>query len=43
MRKGEQLNLKWSDIDFQRKLITIKETKSGETRRVPMNDVVIEA
>src|SRR5262245_39557051 len=43
MRKSEQLNLKWSDIDFQRKLITIKEAKSGESRRVPMNDRVIEA
>ena len=43
MRKSEQLKLKWTDIDFQRKLITIKETKSGEARRVPMNQIVIEA
>jgi len=34
--------LQWSDVDFQRKLITIKETKSGEARRLPMNEVVIE-
>jgi integrase len=43
MRKSEQLNLKWSDVDFHRNLITIRESKAGEARRLPMNEVVIEA
>jgi integrase len=42
MRKHEQLNLKWADIDFQRRLIYIPVTKSGIGRHVHMNDVVIE-
>ncbi len=38
MRRGEILNLKWDDIDFNRNLIQIDETKSGSPRDVPMND-----
>ncbi|PIV64039.1 MAG: hypothetical protein COZ37_01245 [bacterium (Candidatus Ratteibacteria) CG_4_10_14_3_um_filter_41_18] len=40
MRKGEILNLKWRDIDFNQRIIYLLETKSGEKREVPMNDVV---
>jgi integrase len=43
MRKSEQLNLEWTDVDFRRNLITIKESKAGEPRHMPMNQVVIEA
>ena len=42
MRKGEQLNLRWSDVDFQQKRITIRETKAGEARHIPMNGIVIQ-
>jgi integrase len=42
MRKGEQLRLKWSDIDFRQRIITVRESKSGEERQIPMNDVVTE-
>jgi len=40
MRKGEMLKLKWRDIDFQRNIIYLYETKNGEKREVPMNDTV---
>jgi len=40
MRKGEILNLKWRDIDFNQRIIYLLETKRGEKREVPMNDVV---
>lgn len=30
MRKGEILNLKWDDIDFDQKIITIRNSKSGD-------------
>jgi len=43
LRKSEQLNLRWSDVDFKRKLLTVRESKSGEPRHIPMNQVVIEA
>jgi len=41
MRRGEILNLKWEDIDFDRRLIYIRQTKSGESREIPMSDVVL--
>ncbi|MGD2169231.1 MAG: site-specific integrase [Chlamydiota bacterium] len=36
MRKGEIINLKWEDIDFQRDLIKLKKTKNGDMRNVPL-------
>ena len=33
MRRSEILNLQWQDIDFLRKLIYIKNTKSGEKKK----------
>ncbi len=35
-RKNEILNLKWDDVDFNRKVITLHETKNGETRLLPL-------
>ena len=29
MRKGEQLSLRWTDIDFHQRRLTIRESKSG--------------
>jgi len=43
MRKGEILNLRWSDIDFDKYFIFIKESKSGKMRKVPMNSIVSSA
>jgi len=40
MRHGEIFNLKWHDVDFKRDVICLLETKSGEKREVPMNEVV---
>ena len=36
MRKGEILNIKWPDVDFVRRQITLHETKNGEKRSVPL-------
>ena len=41
MRIGEILGLKWTDIDFDHKYITVQQSKSGEYRKVRMNQVVI--
>lgn len=41
MRRGEIYNLKWDDVDFSRRVITIQESKSGKKRIVPMNDRVM--
>lgn len=43
MRKAEQLTLQWTNVDFRRTQITVRESKAGEPRHIPMNQVVIEA
>ena len=35
-RRGEIMNLTWPDIDFERKVITLHETKNGERRLLPL-------
>jgi len=40
MRRGEVLGLKWTDIDFQREIIRIANTKNGEVKVLPMNATV---
>jgi integrase len=45
MRRGEIINLRWQDVDLQRRLIHIQSnptfrTKQGRQRVVPMNNVV---
>lgn len=37
MRRGEILGLKWHDVDFQREIIALYDTKNGESRKIPMN------
>ena len=39
-RKGELLNLEWSDVDLLRKEFTLRRTKNGEIRVVPMTPSV---
>jgi len=43
MRWGELASLRWEDVDFYTGTLRIRESKSGEGRRVPMNSVVREA
>ena len=40
MRKGELLNLKWDQINFEQGIISILDTKNHERRDIPMNDTV---
>ena len=40
MRKSEILGLKWHDIDIKRNIIHLYDTKNGEKREIPMNEVV---
>jgi integrase len=42
LRRGEQCHLRWEHVEFATGLITVPRSKSGETRRVPMNDTVRE-
>ena len=42
MRRGEILSLTWDSIDFENGLIYVSQSKSGEARHVPMNNVTRE-
>jgi len=43
MRKGEILNLKWENVDLSKRCIHVEDSKSGRSRHVPMNGLVVEA
>ena len=40
MRKGEILNLKWADVDFKRRCITVQKSKNGTKRTIPMSNTL---
>lgn len=42
MRQGEILNLKWSDVDFEKNRIILHETKNGERRGIPLRGHALE-
>jgi len=42
MRRGEQFNLRWENVNFQTRTLTIPRSKHGEVRHIPMNDHVVE-
>ena len=41
MRRKEQYGLTWECIDFERRLITVLQSKNGQMRHIPMNKVAI--
>lgn len=43
MRRGELLQLTWNDVDFDNRLITVRRSKNGDSRVIPMTDALSEA
>lgn len=43
MRAGEQFSLRWSQIDFKRRILTLPKTKNGTVRHIPLNATAIAA
>ena len=43
MRRGELLNLQWEQVDLPSGTITVKHSKSGRVRHVPLNKTALEA
>ena len=41
MRRGEILNLRWSDCDFKLRRLIIRDSKNSESRSVPLADVTL--
>jgi integrase len=39
-RRAEGLNLEWKDVNFERKFVFLRHTKTGKTRMIPMNDTL---
>lgn len=39
-RRGELCSLRWTDIDMRTRMVSFPRTKNGETRSVPMTDVL---
>ncbi len=42
MRRSELLGLNWADIDLNRRVAVLHDTKNGEMRRVPLSSYVID-
>lgn len=38
MRRGEIFNLKWKQVDLNKRHIIVKQTKSGKSRMIPINN-----
>ncbi|MEN6333118.1 MAG: tyrosine-type recombinase/integrase [Phycisphaerales bacterium] len=43
LRQSEQFSLRWEDCDMARRLITVRQSKSGRMRHIPMTDAVYQA
>jgi integrase len=41
MRKGELQRLTWDDVDFDERIITVRQTKNNEIRHIPVNSVLL--
>jgi len=42
MRQGEIMNLRWQDVDFEKGIIILHETKNDERRAVPLTSYALE-
>lgn len=43
MRRGELFNLRWDDVDLVARVVTVKQSKSGRVRHIPLNTAVVDA
>jgi excisionase family DNA binding protein len=41
MRRAEILNLRWAQVDLKKRTISVERTKSGKTRVIPINEVIL--
>jgi integrase len=46
MRRGEIINLRWTDVDLERRVVQIQsrgtfKTKQGKRRTIPLSDTAV--
>jgi integrase len=41
MRRGEILDIKWSSVNFKRRLVTVERSKNRQKRSIPMNETLL--
>ena len=41
MRKGEQYRLRWPDVNLEARRITLRKTKNGSVRHIPLNKTAL--
>lgn len=42
MRQSEQMGLRWENVDFANRVLTVPRSKHGEKRHVPLSDTALE-
>ncbi len=42
-RASEQFQLKWRDVSFERRMISLPKTKTGKARHIPLNTIALHA
>jgi integrase len=42
MRFSEQMGLRWGDIDFKQPVLTVRDSKAGKPRHIPLNRISLE-
>jgi len=42
MRRGELLSVSWRDVDLERRILRLKQTKNGDSRTIPLTPKAIE-
>jgi integrase len=41
MRRGELLSLRWEEVDIDRRIAFLRDTKNGDSRRVPLSSAAV--
>ncbi|HYA42215.1 MAG TPA: tyrosine-type recombinase/integrase [Syntrophobacteraceae bacterium] len=43
LRRGELFKLQWQDIDFDRRMVTLRDPKGGKTETIPLSEQALKA
>ena len=43
MRAGEQFQMRWNNVSFEQKMISLPKTKTGKARHIPLNKIAFQS